>query len=146
LLILAKEKQITLRTEGLESLPVIQADERRLYNAFYNLVNNAIPETPPGGSITVRGHHEVGSPHVTLSVADTGRGMPAHVRERLFSTRAVSTKKGGTGLGTKIVKDVVDAHHGKIWVESEPGIGTTFHLQLPIDPTRATSLPNNKTS
>ena len=53
---LARDKQITLRTEGLESLPEFHADERRLYNAFYNLINNAIPETPPGGSITVRGH------------------------------------------------------------------------------------------
>lgn len=134
LFILAKDKHITLRTEGLESLPVIQADERRLYNAFYNLINNAIPETPAGGCISVSGHHEAGAAHITLSVADTGRGMPAHIRERLFSPRAVTTKKGGTGLGTKIVKDVVDAHQGKIWVESEEGHGTTFHMQLPIDP------------
>ena len=134
LLILAKEKQLMLRTEGLDSLPQIQADERRLYNAFYNLINNAIPETPPGGSVTVSGRHEPGSSHVLLSVADTGRGMPADIRERLFSARAVSTKKGGTGLGTKIVKDVVDAHHGKIWVESKPGMGTSFHMQLPLDP------------
>jgi signal transduction histidine kinase len=135
LLILATNKQITLGTEGLESLPDIQADERRLYNAFYNLVNNAIPETPAGGSITVRGHHEPGGRQITVSVIDTGRGMPAHVSERLFSARAVTTKKGGTGLGTKIVKDVVDAHKGKIWVESEVGHGTSFHLQVPIDPT-----------
>ena len=135
LLILAKEKQITLRAEGLEALPVIQADERRLYNALYNLINNAVPETPPGGSISVRGRHESGASHIALSVADTGRGMPAHIRERLFTARAVTTKKGGTGLGTKIVKDVVDAHHGKIWVESEEGRGTAFHMQLPLDPT-----------
>jgi len=137
LLVLAKEKQIALRTEGLESLPVIQADERRLYNAFYNLVNNAIPETPPGGAITVRGRtdHETGG--IALAVADTGRGMPPEIRERLFSARAISTKQGGTGLGTKIVKDVVDAHKGTIWVESEPNVGTTFHLRLPLDPTRA---------
>ena len=54
--VVAREKQITLRTDGLESLPEFHADERRLYNAFYNLINNAIPETPQGGSITVRGH------------------------------------------------------------------------------------------
>ena len=133
--VLAKEKQIALEVEGLGSLPELNADERRLYNAFYNLINNAIPETPAGGSITVRGGHEPGSPYIALSVSDTGRGMPAHIRERLFSARAVSTKKGGTGLGTKIVKDVIDAHQGKIWVESEPGLGTTFHMQLPLDPT-----------
>ena len=132
---LAREKQITLRTEGLESLPEFHADERRLYNAFYNLINNAIPETPPGGSITVRGHLDQDSGGIALAVADTGRGMPPEVRDRLFSAKAVSTKKGGTGLGTKIIKDVVDAHKGKIWVESEPGVGTTFHLMFPLDPT-----------
>ena len=132
---LARDKQITLRTDGLELLPEFLADERRLYNAFYNLINNAIPETPPGGSITVRGHLDQDTGSIALAVADTGRGMPPEIRNRLFSANAVSTKKGGTGLGTKIVKDVVDAHKGKIWVESEPGEGTTFHLRLPLDPT-----------
>ena len=134
---LARGKQITLRTDGLESLPEFHADERRLYNAFYNLINNAIPETPPGGSITVRGRLDQDTGGIALAVVDTGRGMPPEIRDRLFSAKAVSTKKGGTGLGTKIVKDVVDAHKGKIWVESEPGVGTTFHLLFPLDPTTA---------
>jgi signal transduction histidine kinase len=133
---LAREKQITLKTDGLESLPKFHADERRLYNAFYNLINNAIPETSPGGSITVRGHLDHDTGGIALAVADTGRGMPPEIRDRLFSAKAVSTKKGGTGLGTKIIKDVVDAHKGKIWVESEPGMGTTFHLRFPLDPRR----------
>ena len=133
--VLARDKQITLRTDGLELLPEFHADERRLYNALYNLINNAIPETPPGGSITVRGHRDQDTGGIALAVTDTGRGMPPEIRDRLFSANAVSTKKGGTGLGTKIVKDVVDAHKGKIWVESEPGAGTTFHLRLPLDPT-----------
>ena len=135
LLGLAREKQITLRTEDLESLPEFKADQRRLYNAFYNLINNAIPETPPGGSITVRGHLDQGARSIVLAVVDTGRGMAPEIRDRLFSVKAISTKKGGTGLGTKIVKDVVDAHKGKIWVESEPDVGTTFHLRFPLDPT-----------
>ena len=131
---LARDKQITLRTDGLDSLPEFHADERRLYNALYNLINNAIPETPPGGSITVRGHLDQDTGGIALAVTDTGRGMPPEIRDRLFSANAVSTKKGGTGLGTKIVKDVVDAHKGKIWVESEPGAGTTFQLRFPLDP------------
>ena len=134
--VLAREKQITLRTDGLESLPEFHADERRLYNAFYNLINNAIPETPQGGSITVRGYLDLDTGGIAFAVADTGRGMPPEIRDRLFSAKAVSTKKGGTGLGTKIVKDVVDAHKGKIWVESAPGVGTTFHLRFPLDPRR----------
>ena len=141
---LAREQQITLRTDGLESLPEFHADERRLYNAFYNLLNHAIPETPQGGSITVRGHLDRDTGGIALAVADTGRGMPPEIRDRLFSARAVSTKKGGTGLGTKIVKDVVDAHRGKIWVDSEPGVGTTFHLRFPLDP--ACSIPLKSTT
>jgi signal transduction histidine kinase len=133
--VLAREKNIALRMDGLDTLPEFHADERRLYNAFYNLINNAIPETPQGGSITVKGHVDQDTGGIALAVADTGRGMPPEIRDRLFSTRAVSTKKGGTGLGTKIVKDVVDAHKGKIWVESQPGVGTTFHLRFPLDPT-----------
>jgi signal transduction histidine kinase len=69
---------------------------------------------------------------VGLSVIDTGRGMPPEVRDSLFGTEAISRKAGGTGLGTKIVKDVVDAHGGSITVASQEGVGTTFHLSLPV--------------
>jgi signal transduction histidine kinase len=75
-------------------------------------------------------------------VAVRGRGMPPEIRDRLFSAKAVSTKTGGTGLGTKNVKDVVDAHKEKIWVEGEPGVGTTFHLRFPLDPTAPHSQVN----
>jgi signal transduction histidine kinase len=128
----AQQKNITLRHDGLESLPEILADEQRLYNAFYNLINNAIPEVPEDGSITISGRTELGSGYILVSVSDTGCGMPPEIRDSLFTSRAISRKPGGTGLGTKIVKDVVDAHGGNITVESEEGMGTTFHLRLPI--------------
>jgi len=129
----AAEKGIALHAEGLESLPVTQADERRLFNAFYNLIDNAIPEVLPGGSVTVRGQVDVGTDALVISVADTGKGMPPDVRDALFTTQVVSRKIGGTGLGTKIVKDVVDAHKGSISVESELGVGTTIHIRLPLN-------------
>lgn len=132
--LVADEKGIVIKLEGLDTLPSIQADERRLYNAFYNLINNAIPEVPAGGSITVRGSADPTANVIRLAVADTGRGMPPQVRERLFTKRAISTKSEGTGLGTKIVKDVVDAHGGQITVDSEEGVGTTFHVLLPFQP------------
>ncbi len=128
----AAEKGVSLHAEGLKSLPVIQADERRLFNAFYNLINNAIPEVLPGGSVTVRGQVDVEADALVISVADTGRGMPPDVRDSLFTTQVVSRKAGGTGLGTKIVKDVVDAHKGSIRVESKLGVGTTVHIRLPL--------------
>jgi signal transduction histidine kinase len=132
--IMAQEKQVALKTERLEPLPPIVADERRLYNAFYNLVNNAIPEVPPGGSVTVSAVHDSNAASITVSVIDTGKGMRPEIRDRLFTPRTISSKPGGTGLGTKIVRDVVTAHGGTIAVESELGRGSAFHLTFPLRP------------
>ena len=107
--ILAQERQVLLRTENLELLPLIVADQRRLYSAFYNLINNAIPEVSAGGSVTVCGQLPTSEGTIVVSVIDTGGGMPPDVRDRLFTKRAISTKPGGTGLGMKIVK-----HHAGI--------------------------------
>ena len=131
--VLADERHVVLRAEGLDTLPVIRADGSRLFNAMYNLVNNAIPEVPAGGSITVRGRLDDTGQHVVLSVIDTGKGMSPEVRDSLFSYQAISRKVGGTGLGTKIVKDVVDAHGGTIAVESTEGKGTAFHITLAVE-------------
>jgi signal transduction histidine kinase len=132
--VLAQERSVTLATENLELLPLIVVDSRRVYNALYNLINNSIPEVPPGGSVTVRGKALPNEGAIEICVIDTGRGMPSEVRDRLFTKRVISTKSGGTGLGTKIVKDVVDAHGGKVWVESELGKGTKIHILLPLSP------------
>lgn len=132
--VLAQERSVTLATENLDLLPLIVVDSRRLYNALYNLINNAIPEVSPGGSVTVRGTTRPDEGTIVISVIDTGRGMPPEVRDRLFTKGTISTKPGGTGLGTKVVKDVVDAHGGKVWVESELGKGTTIHILLPLSP------------
>jgi len=132
--VVAQEKTIVLHTEGLDDLPQITADESRLYNVFYNLINNAIPETPVAGSITVRGQWEPDQGAVVLSVTDTGRGMSPEVRDSLFTTQAISRKPGGTGLGTKIVMDVVKSHGGQVTVDSQLGMGTTFRVCLPLCP------------
>ncbi len=130
------EKGVTLHTQALDSLPLIYADENRLFNALYNLVNNAIPETPRGGSITIDGRVGSDQTNVMVSVADTGKGMSPEIRDSLFTNEAISQKIGGTGLGTKIVSDVVNLHGGTITVESEPGCGSTFTIQLPVNPSR----------
>jgi len=128
------QKGVSIHTSGLGRTPEIMADERRLFNALYNLINNAIPEVPAGGTITVSTKEEPIGIGLLVTVEDTGKGMPPEIRDTLFTPAARSTKPGGTGLGTKIVKDVVDAHHGKIIVKSELGVGTTFHLYLPLRP------------
>ena len=129
----AELREVNLACEGLEDLPELPADERRLFNVFYNLVNNAIPEVPKGGSIRISGSTINKGRAVRVSISDTGRGIPPEVRESLFTTQTTSKRAGGTGLGTKIVKDAVDLHGGTITVESEIGMGTTFHIVLPID-------------
>jgi signal transduction histidine kinase len=131
--LVADQQGVHLRSEELDTLPLIMADESRLFNALYNLVNNAIPEVPRGGSVTIHGRTDWKAKAVILSVADTGRGMPPEVLESLFTYQATSRKHGGTGLGTKIVKDVVDAHGGLLSVESKQGAGTTFYLTFPIE-------------
>jgi signal transduction histidine kinase len=130
----AEEKCISFHCEGLDTLPVILADEQRLYNALYNLINNALSEVSRGGSITIRGRIAPEPDFILISVIDTGRGMPPEIRDSLFTGHAISRKPGGTGLGTKIIKDVVDAHGGQISVDSVEGVGTTFHLRLPLRP------------
>jgi signal transduction histidine kinase len=129
---LAQQKGIALGSRELGSLPEIAADEHRLFNAFYNLVNNAIPEVAPGGAITISGEEAPAESGILVNIADTGRGMPPEVRDSLFTTRAMSRKRFGTGLGTKIVKDVIDAHHGRISVTSEVGKGAVFQIFLPL--------------
>jgi signal transduction histidine kinase len=113
-------------------------DAKLIHSAIYNLVNNAIPETPEGGRISVatswveEGSFPEGG-YVQVVVADTGRGMKEEVRSRLFTDRAVSTKPGGTGLGTRIVRRAVEAHGGTVSVASELDKGSEFTLRLPLE-------------
>lgn len=133
------QKGVSIQTSGLDELPEIVADERRLFNALYNLVNNAIPEVSRGGKIAIAAKEEPVGVSIHITVTDTGKGMPPEIRDTLFTPAAKSSKRVGTGLGTKIVKDVVDAHNGKISVESQLGIGTTFHIILPLRPLHLSS-------
>jgi signal transduction histidine kinase len=129
--VLAADKQIRLLAENLEDIPALVADERRLYSALYNLVMNALAEVSTGGEIRI--FAKIETPQLSIFVKDDGRGMRPETRDSLFSGRAASSKKGGTGLGTKIVSDVVKDHGGTISVESEPGKGALFHLRILLD-------------
>ena len=134
----AERAGVTLRMEAPDDVPPAPLDERRLFNAIYNLVGNAIPETPPGGTIAVRvcatvdGETDEGN-CLIIEVADDGKGMTEEVRSTLFTDDARSTKPGGTGLGTRIVKSAVEAHAGEVSVESRPGEGSTFTMRLPLE-------------
>ena len=112
-------------------LPDSEFDHKQIYNAMYNLANNAIPETPADGIITLR-TRKMDDDTLMLQVQDTGNGIPPQVRDSLFTEATISTKVGGTGLGTRIVGDVVKNHGGKISVDSAENQGTTFTILLPL--------------
>ncbi len=132
---------VTVSYQPQGELPDIDMDDKQMYNATYNLVNNAIQATPSGGSVTAKTRlSEVGefepfpeAQVVVLEVVDTGQGMPPEVKAKAFTDNAVSTKPMGTGLGTKIVKNVMDVHNAKIQVDSEEGKGTTIRCLLPLE-------------
>ena len=126
----ASRVDVHLSTQGDPLLEAVY-DGPRLYNALYNLANNALPETPPGGSITLTIHADPDPAFYTIEVADTGKGMPEEVRKMLFTDGAYSTKTGGTGLGTRIVRRIVEQHGGKASVRSVLGEGTKITLRLP---------------
>ncbi len=112
-------------------LPEIQADPELLHRALQNLVLNAMDAMAAGGTLTLRtqAHDSV----VRVEVSDTGAGLTREECERLF-TPYYTSKQHGTGLGLAIVQSVVSDHGGKISVESEPGHGTTFRIELPVVP------------
>jgi two-component system nitrogen regulation sensor histidine kinase NtrY len=112
-----------------ENQPTVQADSTLLHRALENLVLNAIDAMPAGGVMMVRTTH--GAETVRLEISDTGSGLTREEAERLF-TPYYTTKQHGTGLGLAIVQSVVSDHGGRITVESESGVGTTFHISLPI--------------
>jgi len=114
-----------------EDLPVIQADASLLHRALENLVLNAMDAMPAGGVLMIRTSQQHGD--VELEVSDTGSGLSAEESERLF-TPYYATKQHGTGLGLAIVQSVVSDHGGRITVESETGVGTSFHITLPAKP------------
>jgi two-component system nitrogen regulation sensor histidine kinase NtrY len=114
-----------------ENLPVIQADATLLHRAIENLILNAMDAMPAGGVLMLRTTRENGEVH--LEVSDTGAGLTREECERLF-TPYYTTKQHGTGLGLAIVQSVVSDHGGRISVESESSVGTTFHIHLPAKP------------
>jgi signal transduction histidine kinase len=146
-----QERNISLTTTGLPDLPVIRADKDMLYKVFYHVVGNAIKYTPDGGQITVngRGITDGSRDEIELTVCDTGIGIDPENQELVFekfyqtgevllhSSGKTKFKGGGPGLGLAIARGIVNAHHGRIWLES-PGQdettnpGTIVFVRLPV--------------
>jgi len=132
----AKQKNISLGVEIPKDMPhAVEADQALLHQAIYNLVENGLKYTPEGGGVTI---HLIAAPDtLTFAIQDTGIGIPASDLTRLFEkfyrgTNREALAQRGTGLGLAIVKSIAERHGGKVWVESELGKGSKFHLQIPI--------------
>ncbi|MFQ5663417.1 MAG: ATP-binding protein [Terriglobia bacterium] len=130
----ASQKRLTLRVVCPAGLPAVRGDVGCLREVLQNLLDNAVQYTPPGGRITVRA--SAGDAQVLIAVSDTGIGIPHGEQGRIFERfyrvdAARSRQVGGTGLGLSIAKHLVEAHGGRITVESEVGHGSTFSVFLP---------------
>jgi len=131
---LIAEKQLELRWEQPEALPLVQGNSYRLRQVMSNLLNNAIKYTQEGGWIAVSAEEDDG--YIAVHVADNGIGIPPNQQPYIFdkfyrveSEETLGIK--GTGLGLAIVKTVIEKHNGRVWLESRPGTGSVFSFVLP---------------
>jgi len=142
----ASNKKITIWIVGEHDVSTFAFDRRLVGRAVYNLANNAIGaisdavkrediEYRQGYNIIVR-LSAITDPHLgeccQIDVEDDGYGVPQYVKDKLFSSAAISTTEGGTGMGTRFVKDVAERHGGSVGVESELGKGARFWMRLPM--------------
>jgi signal transduction histidine kinase len=140
-------RSMTLTVEDLTGLPLVQGDGAQLRTALDNVVGNAVKYTPDHGSVTISGRALADA--VVITIKDTGIGIPIDEQRRIFdqfhilgsiqhhSTSKSNFKGGGLGLGLPIAKGIIEAHQGRIWVESEKRDmdnppGSTFHILLPL--------------
>jgi len=141
------DRQLQFEMKGLDSLPPVYGDSRRLHQALWNVISNAVKYTPDGGTIHILG--EILESTVHLVVEDTGIGVDPEDQERIFSrfyvledlafhrSSKTAFKGGGLGLGLTVARGLIEAHGGKIWVESEGRDeesfpGSAFHILLPL--------------
>jgi PAS domain S-box-containing protein len=137
----ASHRGVKLESSAPADLPLVFVDASRIVQVLGNLLNNALKFTPDGGRVAVRAEGKGGT--VIFSVSDSGPGIPLadqpRVFDRYWQSRRTANKRG-TGLGLSIGKGIVEAHGGRIWIESTPGEGATFLFSVPVD--AVTASPN----
>ena len=131
----AVPRQLALHVSLPEQLPSARGDSNTLQEVLQNLLDNALQYTPAGGKIEVSASCANG--HVVITVADTGIGIPQAEQQRIFERfyrvdAARSREAGGTGLGLSIARHIMEAHGGRLWVESAVGEGSRFHFSIPV--------------
>jgi signal transduction histidine kinase len=129
-----KEKQINFNASVPQEANSIFADRSQISRVFVNLISNALKFTPAQGTISVRAHKT--DSVVQIDITDTGCGIPEEAQEAIFDEfyrvdNPINQEVKGTGLGLSLVKHIVEAHNGKIWVKSKLGAGSTFSFSVP---------------
>ena len=139
---LAAEKRLRLVADVAADLPLLRGDERRITQVLLNLAGNAVKFTETGEvKLSARASHGA----LLLSVSDTGPGIAERDRQRIFEEFQQAGGSGrqntpGTGLGLATAKHIVELHGGRIWVESQPGSGSTFTFSLPAGAERGAAV------
>jgi signal transduction histidine kinase len=136
----ARKQNLNLEFDCPHDLGTLTADERRLKQALFNLISNAMKFTPSGGTIRLAARREGGE--ISLVVADNGAGIPSEHQARVFEKFErgnPQARQSGAGLGLSLVKSFVELHGGRVEMISEPGIGTTVTLHLPVEVTSETT-------
>jgi len=141
----ALDKGIELKLNVIGTIPEVKVDVVRIEQVIANLLTNAIRHTSNSGLITISlgaatgtTYPQIDKPSLVISVSDNGEGIPEehleHIFDRFYRVESSRTKNNGeTGLGLAIVKQMVEAHNGKVWVQSTTGKGSTFFVSLPLD-------------
>jgi signal transduction histidine kinase len=131
----ARQKGLVWKLEVPPDLPVVRIDPDRMAQALGNILSNAIKFTPPGGKVSTSVDFEGGQ--LSIQVGDSGPGIPLDEQEKIFQP-FIRGSQGrriveGMGLGLSIAREIILAHGGEIKLESSPGMGSRFTLQIPID-------------
>jgi signal transduction histidine kinase len=122
-------RDIKVTTDIEFSQPIIM-DEQRMFRVFYNLADNARKAMPQGGTFSIKAFKA--DQTLKVEVSDTGVGMDPSIQKKIFDPFFSYSDEGGTGLGMFIVKSVIEAHNGTLFVTSKPNGGTTFRITLPL--------------
>jgi signal transduction histidine kinase len=141
------DRKLTFKFDGVDDLPIIKGDSKRLYQALWNIITNAVKYTPDGGNIFIASRQFDDT--VQIAVRDSGIGIQPEDQERIFDrfyilhdtalhrSSKTAFKGGGLGVGLTVARGIIEGHGGRIWVESEGHDeerlpGSTFHILLPV--------------
>jgi signal transduction histidine kinase len=132
--VLARDKRQTIENQVPSELPLVSVDAELIHRVLQNLIGNAIKFTPPDGVIAIGARRDPANDRdIIVAVKDSGSGLPPDLQARLFNKFVTGRVRGrGSGLGLAFCRLVVEAHGGRIWVESMPGNGAMFLFTLPV--------------